>query len=68
MRYKSKITIRSVSNQTAKKEIGNFFIKRSAKGIKRVDVGDISSALGLPGGQVEKILYDFIKEGRVERV
>ena len=68
MKNKSKITIRTVSDKTAKREVTSFFVKEAAKGVKRVDVGHVSSALGLSGIQVEKILYDFIREGKVERV
>lgn len=67
MKHKPKMTIRKISDRSAKKEIGGFFIRQSSRGVKRVDVAHVSSALGLPGTQVEKIFYQFIKAGRVAR-
>ena len=63
-----KITIRKISDKRAEQEITKLFKYNLSKGVTKVDVLDISSNLKIPGTQVEKIFYQFIKEGKVKQV
>ncbi|KKT86851.1 MAG: hypothetical protein UW86_C0017G0003 [Microgenomates group bacterium GW2011_GWA1_Microgenomates_45_10] len=68
MKKKTRLTVRSISDWKAKGEVAKFFKTSASIGIKRVDVAHASSALSLPGTQVEKIFHEFIKEGRVKQI
>ncbi len=63
-----KLTIRKISDVKAKQEIGKFFIQNLSKGVTKIDIPSVSSSLGISGTQVEKIFYEFIKEGRVKQL
>ena len=62
------LTIRKITDQRARREISQFFMQKLSRGVKKIDVSIVSASLRIPGGQVEKIFYEFINEGRVRRI
>jgi hypothetical protein len=68
MKNSKRLAIRRISNDRARKEIGNLFTRKLSKGITKLDVSNVSIDLKIPGTQVEKIFYEFIKEGSVKQL
>jgi len=62
------LSFREVSKSVAKKEITLFILKKQKSGIFKVTVLDLVIALKLPASQIEKIMEDFLKKGKIKEL
>ena len=62
------IKFRNISNKKAREEIADFILEEKEDGKKKLSTFDIVSNLELPANQVEKVLNDFEKKGKIKEI
>lgn len=68
LKERKTFSFRKVSKDVAKKEITSFILKKQKVGIFQVSILDLVLALKLPALQIEKIMKDFLKKGKVKEL
>lgn len=66
--YKILIEYRNIPDDLAKKEITEFILDKRKEGIIQISVFDVISSLQLPPEQVDRIMEEFEKEGKISEV
>lgn len=65
---KDTINFREISNIEAKREIINYIGQQHKNGIFKLNTLDLILELKLPALQVDKILNQYLKEGRIKEI